>query len=75
MASTYHTVCVMMYVHQWNFLPVAESLDFRLESGALYLCGGIAFLALGFIKALTLDIVRHVSTIDLHQILTPLSKR
>ncbi|KAJ7893499.1 hypothetical protein B0H13DRAFT_1886382 [Mycena leptocephala] len=47
MASTYHT----------SFLPVAETWDFILESGALYLCGGIAFISLGFGGPFTYDVL------------------
>lgn len=52
-----------------SFLPVAETWDFILESGALYLCGGIAFISLGFGGPFTYDVVRHVSTIELDTIL------
>ncbi|KAJ6491159.1 hypothetical protein C8R45DRAFT_928984 [Mycena sanguinolenta] len=46
MANTYHT----------SFLPVAETWDFSLESGALYLCGGIAFISLGVGGPFTYDV-------------------
>jgi hypothetical protein len=55
--------------------PVAEYWYFSLESGALYLCGGIAFIVLVSVGACTVDAVRHASTIEVDTILMRLLQK